>query len=123
MEFSKPPGSAFAAAPRRAFTAPIRPASPQPAPPSQSTEGLVDTLYDHPSVKIVAFTAGSRPFQISSRASLAPYDVEPGSLPYSSQIERTIAVGGYSCVSGCVGKMSNLSALQALSEYIVPLAR
>jgi hypothetical protein len=91
MEFSRPPGAAFAA-PRRVFTAPTQSSTQPHASSSRSVGGSVDTLYDHPSVKIVAFTAGPRPI-IGPRPGLAPQDVEPGTLSWSSQFERTIAVG------------------------------
>lgn len=83
MEPARPRSSGFVA-PRRVFTAPAPPSAPQPAAPPQSSTELVDTLYDHPNVKIVSFTAG-RP---------GP-DIEPGSLSWSSQLERTIAVGTF----------------------------
>ncbi|KXX74919.1 hypothetical protein MMYC01_207967 [Madurella mycetomatis] len=114
MEFSKPPGSPLSA-PRRVFTAPVRPASPQPAPSPQTTNGLVDTLYDHPSVKIVSFTAGSRSLSIGTRTAAAP-DIEPGSLSWSSQFERTIAVGPFRIyrAPGSVAFLSCGSALQPI---------
>ncbi|GAB1317231.1 hypothetical protein MFIFM68171_07441 [Madurella fahalii] len=114
MEFSKPPGSPLSA-PRRVFTAPVRPASPQPAPSPQTAGGLVDTLYDHPSVKIVSFTAGPRSLSIGPRTAAAP-DIEPGSLSWSSQFERTIAVGPFRIyrAPGSVAFLSCGSALQPI---------
>lgn len=93
MEFSRTPASSFAV-PRRVFTAPVPPSSaPQPtAAAPQSAGGSVETLYDSPNVKIVSFTAASRALSVDPRASGAP-DIEPGSLPWSTQLERTIAVG------------------------------
>lgn len=93
MESSQASGSAFP--PRRVFTAPSYSPAPQPVTSSQSTGGVVETLYDHPSVKIVAFTAGSRHYSLGSGTSQLP-DIAPGSLSWSSQLERTIAVGMYS---------------------------
>ena len=87
MDSPRPRSSGFAA-PRRVFTAPVPPSAPQSAPSSQSAGGLVDTLYDHPNVKIVSFTAGARSLTVGPRN-----DIEPGSLSWSSQLERTIAVG------------------------------
>lgn len=95
--------------PRRVVTAPVEcslpaPNSTLPPPSSASTststsasnpsarsEDLVETLYSHPSVKIIAFTS-------TQRASFGPRkssnDVDrPGTLPASSRLERTIAVG------------------------------
>jgi len=89
MESSKASGPAFAA-PRRTFTAPIYPSTPQ-------HDGVVETLYDHPSVKIVSFTAGSRQVSFGSAlGSSQPPDIEPGSLSWSSHLERTIALGTFS---------------------------
>ncbi|TPX09588.1 uncharacterized protein E0L32_009189 [Thyridium curvatum] len=77
--------------PRRVFTAPVAATAPEPAGSPSTADGVVETLYVHPSAKIVAFTAGPRNFSISPRAGV-PADIEPGSLPWSSQLERTIAV-------------------------------
>jgi hypothetical protein len=96
MEYSRPRTSG-SAAPRRVFTAPVPPSAPQPAPSPQPAGGLVDTLYDHPNVKIVSFNAGSRSLSVGPRTAAVP-DVEPGSLSWSSQMERTIAVGA--CLPG-----------------------
>lgn len=75
---------------RRSATAPVLPApAPEPS-SSRAGAGLVETLYAHPSVKIVSFNAGSRPADKAPAA-----DVEPGSLPWSSRLERTIAVGTF----------------------------
>ncbi|KAL2268098.1 hypothetical protein VTJ83DRAFT_2944 [Remersonia thermophila] len=106
------PHTATPAGPRRAFTAPIPPSASQHAASPQSADGLVDTLYDHPSVKIVAFTAGARPFTLDPRAA----DVEPGSLPWSSPLERTIAVGPFRIyrAPGSVAFLSCGSALQPI---------
>ncbi len=73
--------------PRRTFTAPVAPSAPPPP------AGLVDTLYDHPNVKIVSFTAGGRSLSIGPPGSS---EIPPGSLSWSSQLERTIAVGKWS---------------------------
>lgn len=73
-------------APRRVATAPIT----TPAPRSTSAGGLVETLYNHPNVKIVAFTAASRGRARSPGR--GPRD-EPGTLSAYSQLERTIAIG------------------------------
>ncbi|KAL2115092.1 hypothetical protein VTJ04DRAFT_10755 [Mycothermus thermophilus] len=83
-------GAGFAG-PRRVFTSPVTTSAPPSAGSPQSSDGLVDTLYAHPNVKIVAFTAGARPFSISPR----PAEVEPGTLQWWSPLERTIAVGPF----------------------------
>jgi hypothetical protein len=59
----------------------------------------VDTLYDHPNVKIVSFTAGYRSLSVGPWTGTAP-DIEPGSLSWTSHLERTIAAGvlsGHAC--------------------------
>ncbi|GKT63769.1 hypothetical protein ColTof4_04649 [Colletotrichum tofieldiae] len=74
-------------APRRVATAPV---PTQMSRPSSSAGGLIETLYNHPNVKIVAFTAASRGRARSPGR--GPAD-EPGSLSAYSQLERTIAIG------------------------------
>lgn len=91
MEFPKLQRSEIPT-PRRVVTTPVSSSTPQvDIPISQS---LVETLYNHSNVKIIAFTASGREFA-RSRAigSDLPGDEEPGSLSWSSQLERTIAVG------------------------------
>ncbi|KAK3954729.1 inheritance of peroxisomes protein 1-domain-containing protein [Pseudoneurospora amorphoporcata] len=93
MEFSNP----FAdTVPRRNFTAPIGSHIQRPSTSAgETSNALVDTLYDHPSVKITSFTAGSRPATLGPIPPDSPTGVEPGSLPWSSHLERTIAVGHF----------------------------
>ncbi|KAK3391626.1 inheritance of peroxisomes protein 1-domain-containing protein [Sordaria brevicollis] len=93
MEFSNP----FAdTAPRRNFTAPIGSYVQRPSTSAgETSHALVDTLYDHPSVKITSFTAGGRPSTLGPTPPGTPTGVEPGSLPWSSHLERTIAVGHF----------------------------
>ncbi|KAK4032381.1 inheritance of peroxisomes protein 1-domain-containing protein [Parachaetomium inaequale] len=107
MESARPRSSGFLA-PRRVFTAPVPP-SPQ------SAGGLVDTLYDHPNVKIVSFTAGASSLFVGQGAAAGP-DIEPGSLSWSSQLERTIAVGPFRIyrAPGSVAFLSCGSALQPI---------
>ncbi|RYP69808.1 hypothetical protein DL771_005917 [Monosporascus sp. 5C6A] len=103
--------------PRRIATAPTAPlASASLSGPSSQPEDLVETLYNHPSVKIIAFTS-------TQRASLGPgpilpseNDVQPGSLPASSRLERTIAVGPFRIyrAPGSVAFLSCGSALQPI---------
>ncbi|KAK4156832.1 inheritance of peroxisomes protein 1-domain-containing protein [Chaetomidium leptoderma] len=114
MESSRPRSSGFVA-PRRVFTAPVAPSAPPVAASPQSTGGLVDTLYDHPNVKIVSFTAGARSLSIGPWAA-AGQDIEPGSLSWSSQLERTIAVGPFRIyrAPGSVAFLSCGSALQPI---------
>ena len=103
MEYPKPSSSGRPApAPRRVFTAPIPSTAPHESATSSQSQagaGLVETLYNHPSVKIIAFTAGPRPvFAPGKGAASSSIEVEPGSLSWTSQLERTIAVGA-SCKS------------------------
>ncbi|RYP92886.1 hypothetical protein DL770_000936 [Monosporascus sp. CRB-9-2] len=95
-----PSGAPRPLRPRRIATAPTASlASASLSGPSSQPEDLVETLYNHPSVKIIAFTS-------TQRASLGPgpilppeNDVQPGSLPASSRLERTIAVGAYAHIT------------------------
>ncbi|KAF9870420.1 hypothetical protein CkaCkLH20_12087 [Colletotrichum karsti] len=97
-------------APRRVATAPIP--TPAPAPRSTSAGGLVETLYNHPNVKIVAFSAASRGRARSPGR--GPAD-EPGTLSAYSQLERTIAVGPFRIYrTGSVAFLNCGSALQPM---------
>ncbi|KAL1863954.1 hypothetical protein VTK73DRAFT_6294 [Phialemonium thermophilum] len=119
MEYPKPSG-AGPRPPRRVFTAPASCSAPQPpsssSPPPSSGESLVETLYSHPSVKIVAFSAGPRPVFNPDKGYVSPSEVEPGSLPWSNQLERTIAVGNFRIyrAPGSVAFLSCGSALQPI---------
>lgn len=73
-------------APRRSFTAPVG----FPPPQASSTQGGVETLYNHPNAKIIAFTTTARAIPPLSDASA---EEDQGTLSWSSQLERTIAVG------------------------------
>ncbi|KAI0458987.1 inheritance of peroxisomes protein 1-domain-containing protein [Xylaria acuta] len=106
--------------PRRVMTAPV-PASTSsqqstPSSPSQpaasESDDLVETLYSHPSVRIISFTSSRRGFTTS----LPENDVPPGSLPPSSRLERTIAVGAFRIyrAPGSVAFLSCGSALQPI---------
>lgn len=76
--------------PRRHSTVP---SSFQPDSQRQATDtaanGSVETLYNHPSVRIVAFTAGKSAFDRTGPVK----EDQPGTLPSSSQFERSIAIG------------------------------
>jgi hypothetical protein len=78
--------------PRRVMTAPVPALSTSPVrtqPRPDTTNHLVETLYTHPSVRIISFTSTQHGFTALNE------DVPPGSLPASSRLERTIAVGTY----------------------------
>ncbi|KAI0879836.1 inheritance of peroxisomes protein 1-domain-containing protein [Annulohypoxylon maeteangense] len=122
--------------PRRVVTAPVEcpPPAPTPTPAPTSTlppssssstststptsssrsEDLVETLYSHPSVKIIAFTSTQRA-SFGSRKSSTDVD-RPGTLPASSRLERTIAVGPFRIyrAPGSVAFLSCGSALQPI---------
>ncbi|KXH39695.1 hypothetical protein CNYM01_11583 [Colletotrichum nymphaeae SA-01] len=98
-------------APRRVATAPIPAHMSRPA-PSTSAGGLVETLYNHPNVKIVAFATTSRGRARSPGR--GPSD-EPGSLSAHSQLERTIAIGPFRIYrTGSVAFLNCGSALQPM---------
>lgn len=115
MDRPRPSDSAFPG-PRRVFTAPTyaTPSSGQSS--SAAAAGLVETLYNHPSVKVVAFNAGPRPAFSHGKGVASPVEVEPGSLPWSSQLERTIAAGQFRIyrAPGSVAFLSCGSALQPI---------
>ncbi|KAF7563763.1 hypothetical protein G7046_g375 [Stylonectria norvegica] len=113
MEYSTSPRPSFPA-PRRVATAPIPLSSQFASPPS---EGLVETLYNHPNAKIVSFNASGRAFSRSlGRNSALPDDDEAGTLSWSSQLERTIAVGPFRIyrAPGSVAFLNCGSALQPI---------
>ncbi|CAK7568383.1 MAG: hypothetical protein SEPTF4163_006371 [Sporothrix epigloea] len=98
-------------------------------PPSNTGSEAVETLYSHPSAKIIAFTAGmrnldnigsahSRSAPRSRRSLTATTDDEsaPGTLSWSSQFDRTIAIGSLSIyrAPGSVAFLSCGSALQPI---------
>ncbi|KAF9767252.1 hypothetical protein IL306_000184 [Fusarium sp. DS 682] len=76
--------------PRRVSTAPVP--SRDSTEPETPESDLVETLYSHPNVKIISFTATGRAF--ARGPALSNVD-PPGSLSWSSQLERTIAVGPF----------------------------
>ncbi|EGY20299.1 uncharacterized protein VDAG_02315 [Verticillium dahliae VdLs.17] len=100
-------------APRRVMTAPQGSVC-SPSSSSQSAPGLVETLYNHPNVKIIAFTASGR--NRARSPGRAPPDEEPGSLASSSQLERTIAVALQPILPKsqcwCIDEVSNKFVLQ-----------
>lgn len=79
--------------PRRVVTAPVTgpPSQPKPSSTSSRPEDIVETLYNHPSVKIISFTS-TQHSSLVPRPSSTEGD-RPGTLPASSRLERTIAVG------------------------------
>lgn len=99
-------------------------------PTTTSANGeAVETLYSHPAAKILSFTAGARNLDnigsshsrsaARSRRSLtttAEDEIAPGTLPWSSQFDRTIAVGALSIyrAPGSVAFLSCGSALQPI---------
>ncbi|KAI1412673.1 inheritance of peroxisomes protein 1-domain-containing protein [Hypoxylon sp. FL1857] len=112
------PGGGDLSRPRRVVTAPIdgpppAPNSNAPSATSSRSEELVETLYSHPSVKIISFTSTQR----ASFGPRSPSDVDrPGTLPASSRLERTIAVGPFRIyrAPGSVAFLSCGSALQPI---------
>jgi hypothetical protein len=106
---------------RRVVTAPeVRPSQQQTL--AQTGDGLVETLFSHPAVKIVAFNAGARTFSLNlGRGAVVP-ELEPGSLDAFSQLERTIAVGKEIIVPRSADRLLTRTA-QVHSEYTVRLAQ
>ncbi|KAI1120507.1 inheritance of peroxisomes protein 1-domain-containing protein [Nemania abortiva] len=117
--------------PRRVVTAPVSvsppsqrsttPSSPFSSSPSSQAapsgpEDLVETLYTHPSVRIISFTSSRHGFTTFAPM-LSNNDVVPGSLPPSSQLERTIAVGAF-CIYRAPGSVAFLSCGSALQPIL-----
>ncbi|KAH6886495.1 inheritance of peroxisomes protein 1-domain-containing protein [Thelonectria olida] len=98
--------------PRRVATAPISLAESARA-SSPLVEGIVETLYNHPNAKIISFTVSGRAF---SRSTGLPVEDAPGTLSWSSQLERTIAVGPFRIyrAPGSVAFLNCGSALQPI---------
>ncbi|KAK6822464.1 hypothetical protein PG987_014009 [Apiospora arundinis] len=111
-------------APRRVVTAPTMFQAPRRSPSVSSLSSrtssvsrgppdeLVETLYNHSYAKITSFTSG----QHISYGSSAFNEPEPGSLPPSSRLERTIAIGPFRIyrAPGSVAFLSCGSALQPI---------
>ncbi|KAL7619978.1 hypothetical protein AAE478_010526 [Parahypoxylon ruwenzoriense] len=102
---------------RRASTEPVvypptQQGSSLPSSTPSRSEELVETLYNHSSVKIIAFTSNQRAF-LGPRSS---HEDRPGTLPASSRLERTIAVGPFRIyrAPGSVAFLSCGSALQPI---------
>ncbi|KAI4592486.1 hypothetical protein KJ359_011184 [Pestalotiopsis sp. 9143b] len=79
--------------PRRSLSVSSASSSRSVAPSGSSLKTLdesIETLFDHPSVKIIAFTSSQRSSSFGAPDFFA--EPKPGSLPASSKLERTLAV-------------------------------
>lgn len=107
------PGDAAFRPPRRSSTVPVMPRrSSTSSVPSQDPkhDEVVETLYSHPAVKIIAFMT-------NERVSIGHHtETKPGSLQPSSRLERTIAIGPFRIYKapGSVAFLSCGSALQPI---------
>lgn len=122
MDYQRRPDSAFPG-PRRVFTAPTYAGSAPETTSSTNNGGSVETLYNHPSVKIVAFTAGPRPVFSYGKDVAPPPEIAPGSLPWSSQLERTIAAGAPTLATNDLELPLMLTPNQVNSVYTAPRDR
>ncbi|GAW24777.1 hypothetical protein ANO14919_143710 [Xylariales sp. No.14919] len=107
--------------PRRVMTTPVpasmslqrstSPASSTSQADSSKSEDLVETLYSHPEVRIISFTSTRYDLPVRSNS-----DAPAGTLPPSSRLERTIAVGAFRIyrAPGSVAFLSCGSALQPI---------
>lgn len=80
--------------PRRSLSVSSASSSRSTVPSGSSLKTLdesIETLFDHPSVKIIAFTSSQRSSSFGAPDFFA--EPKPGSLPASSKLERTLAVG------------------------------
>ncbi|KAI1430684.1 inheritance of peroxisomes protein 1-domain-containing protein [Xylaria sp. CBS 124048] len=82
---------------------------------ASKSEDIVETLYNHPSVRIISFTSGRHDFNALIHAPPGS-EAPPGSLPPSSRLERTIAAGAFRIyrAPGSVAFLSCGSALQPI---------
>jgi hypothetical protein len=83
---------------RRSFTVPANIANrPKPAASSPSTDGDggIETLFTHYLAKIVSFTTAPDPSKAPhARRPSVVLDIDtPGSIPWASYTERTLAAG------------------------------
>lgn len=74
---------------RRSFSLPPPKSAINPDP-------QVEILYNLPSVRIIAFTTSTTSFRPGSSNGSAIVEEKPGTLPWVSRSERTIAIGTYS---------------------------
>lgn len=85
-----------------ASTTPTKPSARRTAsqPVQRRASGFetdIETLYNHPSARIISFTTVTRQAPSPSSSSKSPQvEEEPGTLLWVSRTERTIAVGTYS---------------------------
>ncbi|CZT42558.1 uncharacterized protein RSE6_02483 [Rhynchosporium secalis] len=65
---------------------------------ASSPDPQIEILFTLPSVRIILFTTSSKPSsRPGSSSGLITLEEEPGSLPWTSRVERTIAVGTKDC--------------------------
>jgi hypothetical protein len=104
--------------PRRIATTPIslHARHQADAPPTPQSSALVETLYYHPNIKIISFTASARAISRSPTRGGDGARDEVGTLSWSSQLERTIAVGPFRIyrAPGSVAFLNCGSALQPI---------
>lgn len=103
--------------PRRSLSVSSASSSRSTVPSGSSLKTLdesIETLFDHPSVKIIAFTSSQRSSSFGAPDFFA--EPKPGSLPASSKLERTLAVGPFRIyrAPGSVAFLSCGSALQPI---------
>ncbi|ERT02667.1 hypothetical protein HMPREF1624_00968 [Sporothrix schenckii ATCC 58251] len=119
----------FGTSPTTSDVSSVTASSHHPQTTTSANGEAVETLYSHPAAKILSFTAGARNLDnigsahsrsaARSRRSLtttAEDEIVPGTLPWRSQFDRTIAVGALSIyrAPGSVAFLSCGSALQPI---------
>lgn len=104
--------------PRRVSTAPMP--SRGSTEPETPDSDLVETLYSHPNVKIISFTATGRAYARSPGGPALSNVDPPSSLSWSSQLERTIAVGELTNEYLCMHRSLLSKAHRTLSHISSP---
>ncbi len=87
---------------RRSVTMPVRASESKTSRRSSvapSPEPQIETLYKHPSVRIVSFTTTSVPTSRYQTSTVPGVDEEVGTLSWTSPLERLMAVGMNSCIA------------------------
>jgi Inheritance of peroxisomes protein 1 len=63
---------------------------------ASGSDSQIETLFNHPSARVISFTTSSQPTsRLGSSSGSSRVEEAPGTLPWVSRSERTIAVGAF----------------------------